>query len=56
MNNPQLKPHPADIRYSTPQPFSAVPSKLSVPIIPKVSYKAFETPEEDRRPMKENEK
>ncbi len=45
MNNPQLKPDPAAIRYPGRMPFSAAPSKLSVPIIPKVSHKAFETPQ-----------
>ncbi len=51
-----LNPPPALIRYSTPRPFSAAPSKLNVPIIPKVSYKAFETPDELRREMKGLEK
>ncbi len=55
----KLYPHPngpGTGPYATRPPFSAAPSKFSVPIIPKVSYKAFETPEEDRRPIKENEK
>ncbi len=54
--NSNLQPNPAAIRYGTRPPFSAAPSKFSVPIIPKVSYKAFEAPEEDRRPMKGSEK
>ncbi len=54
--NSSLQPNPAAIRYATRPPFSAAPSKLSVPIIPKVSYKAFEPVGEERRPMKENEK